>query len=243
MKKYFFKGVVSHRRVKSKKHGFDYPYRSIFLENIYDFQKDKVDHIKSTFFNFSFLKNDDSKKILNNILKYIEEQNISKENLKINLLKTPDFYFLKTFNPVCFWFLKKNENDLMMVAEVTNTFYERQIYYVHDSLNILDGKKWIPIQKKMYVSPFADKQGLYQFKISGDPLNIKINEYDPNGELEILSNLSGQRINFSWQNKLLIFFSIFINSSLVLARIHLQALFLWMKKVKVFAHNGKGYVE
>ena len=36
MKKYFFKGVVSHRRVKSKKHGFDYPYRSIFLENIYE---------------------------------------------------------------------------------------------------------------------------------------------------------------------------------------------------------------
>ena len=243
MKKYFFKGVVSHRRVKSKKHGFDYPYRSIFLDNIYDFHEDKVDHIESNFFDFSFLKNDDSKKILNNILKYIEEQNISKENLKINLLKTPDFYFLKTFNPVCFWFLKKNENDLMMVAEVTNTFHEKQIYYVHDSLNILDGKKWIPIQKKMYVSPFADKQGLYQFKISSDPLNIKINEYDPNGELEILSNLSGQRINFSWQNKLLIFFSIFINSSLVLARIHLQALFLWMKKVKVFAHNGKGYVE
>ena len=243
MKKYFFKGIVSHRRVKSKKHGFDYPYRSIFLENIYDFQEDKINYIKSTFFNFSFLKSDDSKKILNNILNYIEEQNISKENLKINLLKTPDFYFLKTFNPVCFWFLKKNENDLMMVAEVTNTFHERQIYFVHDSLNILDEKKWIPIQKKMYVSPFADKQGLYQFKISSDPLNIKINEYDPNGELEILSNLSGQKINFSWQNKLLIFFSIFINSSLVLARIHLQALFLWLKKVKVFAHNGKGYVD
>ncbi len=220
MKKYFFKGVVSHRRVKSKKHGFDYPYRSIFLENIYD-----------------------SKEILNNIHKYIKKNNVSKKNLKINLLKTPDFYFLKTFNPVCFWFLKKNGNDLMMVAEVTNTFYERQIYYVHDSLNILDEKKWIPIQKKMYVSPFADKQGLYQFKISSDPLNIKINEYDPNGKLEILSNLSGQKINFSWQNKLLIFFSIFINSSLVLARIHLQALFLWLKKVKVFAHNGKGYVD
>ena len=243
MKKYFFKGVVSHRRVKSKKHGFDYPYRSIFLENIYDFQENKINHIKSTLFNFSFLKNDDSKEILNNILKYIKKNNISNESLKINLLKTPDFYFLKTFNPVCFWFLKKNGNDLMMVAEVTNTFYERQIYYVHDSLNILDEKKWIPIQKKMYVSPFADKQGLYQFKISSDPLNIKINEYDPNGKLEILSNLSGQKINFSWQNKLLIFFSIFINSSLVLARIHLQALFLWLKKVKVFAHNGKGYVD
>ena len=243
MKKYFFKGVVSHRRVKSKKHGFDYPYRSIFLENIYDFKENKINHIKSTFFNFSFLKNDDTKEILNNILKYIKENNISNKNLRVNLLKTPDFYFLKTFNPVCFWFLKKNGNDLMMVAEVTNTFYERQIYYVHDSLNILDEKKWIPIQKKMYVSPFADKQGLYQFKISSDPLNIKINEYDPNGELEILSNLSGQKINFSWQNKLLIFFSIFINSSLVLARIHLQALFLWLKKVKVFAHNGKGYVD
>jgi len=243
MKKYFFKGVVSHRRVKSKKHSFDYPYRSIFLENIYDFQENKINHIKSTLFNFSFLKNDYSKEILNNILKFIKKNNISNESLKINLLKTPDFYFLKTFNPVCFWFLKKNGNDLMMVAEVTNTFYERQIYYVHDSLNILDEKKWIPIQKKMYVSPFADKQGLYQFKISSDPLNIKINEYDPNGKLEILSNLSGQKINFSWQNKLLIFFSIFINSSLVLARIHLQALFLWLKKVKVFAHNGKGYVD
>ena len=243
MNKYFFKGVVSHRRVKSKKHGFDYPYRRIFLENIYDFQEKKVNHIKSSLFNFSFLKNDHSKEIFNAFHEFIKENNISIENLKINLLKTPDFSFLKTFNPVCFWFLKKNEHSLMMVAEVTNTFHEKQIYYVHDSLNILDGKKWIPIQKKMYVSPFADKQGLYQFKISAEPLDIKINEFDPNGELEILSNLSGQKIDFSWQNKLLIYFSIFINSSLVLARIHLQALFLWLKKVKVFAHNGKGYVD
>ena len=243
MKKYFFKGQVSHRRVKSKKHGFDYPYRSIFLENIYDFQEKKINHIKSSFFDFSYLKNDNSKKIFNNFHKFIKENNISDENLKINLLKTPDFSFLKTFNPVCFWFLKKNEHNLMMVAEVTNTFHEKQIYYVHDSLNILDGKKWIPIQKKMYVSPFADRQGLYQFKISSEPFNIKINEFDPNGELEILSNLSGQKINFSWRNKPLIYFSIFINSSLVLARIHLQALFLWLKKVKVFVHNGKGYVD
>ena len=164
MKKYFFKGVVSHRRVKSKKHGFDYPYRSIFLENIYDFQEDKINYIKSTFFNFSYLKSDDSKKILNNILKYIEEQNISKENLKINLLKTPDFYFLKTFNPVCFWFLKKNENDLMMVAEVTNTFYERQIYHVHDSLNILDGKNGYRFKKKCMYRPLP---------INKDFINLK----------------------------------------------------------------------
>jgi DUF1365 family protein len=243
MKKYFFKGIVSHRRVKSKKHGFNYPYRSIFLENIYNFHEKRINQIKSSFFDFSFLKNEDSKKILNSIHKFIRENNITNENLKVDLLKTPDFSFLKTFNPVCFWFLKKNDNNLMMVTEVTNTFYEKQIYYVHDSLNILDGKKWIPIQKKMYVSPFADKQGLYQFKISGKPLDIKINEFDPNGKLEILSNLSGQKIDFSWRNKLLIFFSIFINSSLVLARIHLQALFLWLKKVKVFAHNGKGYVD
>ncbi len=243
MKRYFFKGIVSHRRVKSKKHSFNYPYRSIFLENIYDFHEKRINQIKSSFFDFSFLKNEDSKKILNNIHKFIRENNITNDNLKVNLLKTPDFSFLKTFNPVCFWFLTKNDNNLMMVAEVTNTFYEKQIYYVHDSLNILDGKKWIPIQKKMYVSPFADKQGLYQFKISGEPLDIKINEFDPSGELEILSNLSGQKIDFSWRNKLLVFFSIFINSSLVLARIHLQALFLWLKKVKVFTHNGKGYVD
>ena len=243
MKRYFFKGIVSHRRVKSKKHSFNYSYRSIFLENIYDFHEKRINQIKSSFFDFSFLKNEDSKKILNNIHKFIRENNITNDNLKVNLLKTPDFSFLKTFNPVCFWFLTKNDNNLMMVAEVTNTFYEKQVYFVHDSLNILDGKKWIPIQKKMYVSPFADKQGLYQFKISGEPLDIKINEFDPNGELEILSNLSGQKIDFSLRNKLLIFFSIFINSSLVLARIHLQALFLWLKKVKVFAHNGKGYVD
>ena len=205
MKKYFFKGVVSHRRVKSKKHSFDYPYRSIFLENIYNFQENKINHIKSTFFNFSFLKNHHSKEILNNILKYIKKNNISNESLKINLLKTPDFYFLKTFNPVCFWFLKKNGNDLMMVAEVTNTFYERQIYYVHDSLNILDEKKWIPIQKKMYVSPFADKQGLYQFKISSDPLNIKINEYDLMENLRFYQFIRTKN-KLLVANKLLIFF-------------------------------------
>ena len=62
MKKYFFKGVVSHRRVKSKKHGFDYPYRSIFLENIYDFQAlmgqkkfKEIQSKKNTFYTGAYL--------------------------------------------------------------------------------------------------------------------------------------------------------------------------------------------
>ena len=80
MKKYFFKGVVSHKRVKSKKHGFDYTYRSIFLENIYDFQEKKINHIKSSLFNFSFLKKDDSKEIFNNFNKLIKKKKNSIEN-------------------------------------------------------------------------------------------------------------------------------------------------------------------
>ena len=92
----------------------------------------------------------------------------------------------------------------LVLDNVSASFFPGKVNTVEEAAS-----QWIPIQKKMYVSPFADKQGLYQFKISSDPLNIKINEYDPNGKLEILSNLSGQKINFSWQNKLLIFFSIF----------------------------------
>ena len=101
MKKYFFKGIVSHRRVKSKKHGFDYPYRSIFLENIYDFHEKRINQIKSSFFDFSFLKNEDSKKILNK--KFTVNESFIKLSSVSNSNKSSSFS-PNNFNPLLYDF-------------------------------------------------------------------------------------------------------------------------------------------
>jgi len=243
MKKYFFKGVVSHRRVKSKKHGFDYPYRSIFLENIYDFQEDKINHIKSTFFNFSFLKNDDSKKILNKIFKYIKENNISKKNLKINLLKTPDFHFLKTFNPVCFWFLETDEGCKFFTAEVENTFHEKQMYVIENKGDTISQNIWLEVKKNMYVSPFAEKSGFYKFNLSSDPLEIKINQFNKEKKAEIVTNIRGSIIQAKGLRKFRFYIGLVSSSLLVLVRIHIQAFILWLKRFKIFPHGSNGYAD
>ena len=40
-----FDGDVSHRRVGNKKHQFEYKYKSVFVEDVFDFNSEKFKHI------------------------------------------------------------------------------------------------------------------------------------------------------------------------------------------------------
>jgi DUF1365 family protein len=174
---------------------------------------------------------------------FIKDKNIEPNLCKVNLLRTPNIGFIKSFNPVCFWFLETQEGCKFFIAEVKNTFHEDQIYIIENNGDVISENIWLEVEKNMYVSPFAEKSGFYKFNLSRNPFKIKINQFNKEKKAEIVTNIRGTIIKITGIKKLIFYFSLALSSLLVIFRIHIQAFFLWMKKFKVFPHGGSGYAD
>ena len=98
-----FDGAVSHRRVGHKKHQFEYKYKSAFIEDVFDFNLEKFKSIKSRIFSFGHNYSDMSGKVIDSMKTFIKDKSIEANRCKVNLLRTPNIGFIKSFNPVCFW--------------------------------------------------------------------------------------------------------------------------------------------
>lgn len=236
-------GEVLHSRNFPKKHSFKYQYRSLFNQNIYDFKTKKFNKFNISFSSYDFKEKIIKEKIIKWFINYIDEHSLNSKYVSLDLLKTPNIFFRKSFNPVCFWFLKKNGKTVSYIAEVTNTFKEKEVYYIHNQGMEIESNLWLETDKTMYVSPFADKIGKYKFQLDDKSLTIKINEFDPKNNLEIVTRLSGILKDFNRLNFLYFVCSLYLNSLSVLPKIHYQAFLLWRKKLKVFSHKGNGYAE
>ena len=238
-----FDGVVSHRRVGHKKHKFEYKYKSVFIEDVFDFNLEKFKRISSKILSFADNYSDMSGKVIDSMKSFIKDKNIEPNLCKVNLLRTPNIGFIKSFNPVCFWFLETQEGCKFFIAEVKNTFYEDQIYIIENNGDVISENIWLEVEKNMYVSPFAEKSGFYKFNLSRNPFKIKINQFNKEKKAEIVTNIRGTIIKITGIKKLIFYFSLALSSLLVIFRIHIQAFFLWMKKFKVFPHGGSGYAD
>jgi DUF1365 family protein len=236
-------GEVLHSRNHPKKHSFKYKYRSLFNKNIYDFKLKKFNKFKFSFSSYDFHEDIISEKIIKWFERYIEKNSLKVDHISLDLLKTPNLFLRKSFNPVCFWFLKQDDKTISYIAEVTNTFKEKQVYYIQNQGKEIENNIWFEVDKKMYVSPFADKIGKYKFQLDDQSLTIKINEFDPSNNLEIVTRLSGTLMKYNRLNFLYFICSLYLNSLSVLPKIHYQAFHLWRKKLKVFSHKGNGYAE
>jgi len=236
-------GEVLHSRNHPKKHSFKYKYRSLFNKNIYDFKLKKFNKFKFSFSSYDFHEDIISEKIIKWFERYIEKNSLKVDHISLDLLKTPNLFLKRSFNPVCFWFLKQDDKTISYIAEVTNTFKEKQVYYIQNQGREIENNIWFEVDKKMYVSPFADKVGKYKFQLDDQSLTIKINEFDPSNNLEIVTRLSGTLMKYNRLNFLYFACSLYLNSLSVLPKIHYQAFHLWRKKLKVFSHKGNGYAE
>ena len=238
-----FDGAVSHRRVGHKKHQFEYKYKSVFIEDVFDFNLEKFKRISSKILSFADNYSDMSGKVIDSIKSFIKDKNIEPNLCKVNLLRTPNIGFIKSFNPVCFWFLETQEGCKFFIAEVKNTFHEDQIYIIENNGDVISENIWLEVEKNMYVSPFAEKSGFYKFNLSRNPFKIRINQFNKEKKAEIVTNIRGTIIKITGIKKLIFYFSLALSSLLVIFRIHIQAFFLWMKKFKIFPHGGSGYAD
>jgi DUF1365 family protein len=135
-----------------------------------------------------------------------------------------------TFKPVSFWYCHNADNALRaIVVEVNNTFGERHCYLLDKPVFSYEQTA----TKVFHVSPFNHVEGSYRFrfvttttntlaKIDYDDATGLLLETSVSGELETLSPQSIRKA--LWRYPAMTFG--------VIAKIHWQALQLWVKRVR-----------
>lgn len=166
------------------------------------------------------------------ITAYLKSHNVEIGNGKIMLLTNLSVLGYN-FNPVSFYFCFDEYNHpLCAVAEISNTYREMKMYFF--GKDELDGNAFkLSIQKHFYVSPFIDLDDFFDFNLAipNEKLEIKIDDYDKEGNRFFISTLNGERRLLTNANMLRYFFAIPLIPLQVMGLIHWQAFKLWIKKI------------
>lgn len=141
------------------------------------------------------------------------------------------------FNPVSFWHVHDKQGVLrVLVAEVNNTFGERHQYVLRaaDGGAIHDGET-LRSAKAFHVSPFCRVVGEYRFRVQehGDTHRVSIDYHDDPAQPQPLLHTAIQSVGAPLTTAALLraLLAMPFMTFGVVARIHLQALRLFLRKV------------
>jgi len=145
------------------------------------------------------------------------------------------------FNPVSFWLCERADGALRAIlCEVRNTFGERHCYLLAPGGPILNGVL-LSAKKEFHVSPFFAVEGEYDFRFmsvppkAGKPFRFlaRIDHKDVAGPV-LLTSLSGAGRPLRDASALRVFFRYPLMTLGVVAKIHWQALKLFVKRAPFF---------
>ena len=144
------------------------------------------------------------------------------------------------FNPVSFWFCERADGSLRaVVCEVNNTFGERHCYFLAHA----DGRaiRWgeeLSARKVFHVSPFCRIEGSYRFRFlltqpatGGVPRFVARIDHDDAGGALLQTSIEGDLTPLTDARLLRTLISHPLFTLGVVARIHWQALRLWLRRV------------
>lgn len=151
-------------------------------------------------------------------------------------LQTFPRMFGYAFNPITFWFCKKNGNLDAVLCEVNNTFGERHFYWIKSDTPI-GSEQWLRAEKVFHVSPFFPVNGYYKFRFYFGAQNsrVDISYYGDDDSLRLTTWVAGTFQDLEEARLVNILLRYGWMTPLVVFRIHWQALRLWSKKVKFFS--------
>jgi DUF1365 family protein len=159
------------------------------------------------------------------------------------VLQTCPRVFGYVFNPVSFWFCYDRSRSLIAVlAEVNNTFGGTHSYLLHNDGRPLPERQEIRADKRFHVSPFCTVTGHYDFRFRLDKaVQVVRIDYDDGtgaGPL-LLTAISGKPAAWGTATLLRALLRMPLLTFGVVARIHWQALRLWIKKVPFHGTRGE----
>lgn len=237
---WLYTGTVMHRRLRPAAHAFR--YRVFFLR----FPLSRVNELKGTLFSlnrfnlfsFHFADHGDGGDPARWVRGLLAENGIADADGEI-VLQTFPRVLGYVFNPVSFWFCHTAGGALRaVVAEVNNTFGERHCYLLEggESRPIRNGEL-LTARKAFHVSPFCAVAGEYRFRFNAtrDAARCiaRIDYADAAGDL-LHTSVSGRAESLAAPALLRVFLTHPMMTLGVVARIHWQALRLWLKRVPFY---------
>ena len=236
----FFDGIIYHKRFLPVEHTFKYKFFML------DIDLSDISSLKNTLFStnkfnlFSFLSKDhfgQKKKFLDNVDYLLKAHNLEKSS-RMHFVTLPRIMNF-VFNPISLLIINdENNKPSKLLAEVHNYNGGRVIYNL--DLEEMKGNKYKGIVKKdMYVSPFFNRVGDYEFtfKYTEKSMLIKIDLYE-NKNRVLCAYFNGNSLEFSSKNVLKLFFKHTFLTFFVVTRTIWQSLKLkrlglvWKKPTK-----------
>lgn len=154
------------------------------------------------------------------------------EPQRLELLTVPRL-FGHAFNPVSFYFQRREGRVQQVSAEVHNTWHERHVYELDGQTE--DGAVYTAqTPKAFYVSPFLPDEAHYRFELRESPegrLRVRIDEHDPAGERIFASGIDVRPLALSDANLVRLMFSLPLVGFKTVAAIHWQGFKLWRRGV------------
>jgi uncharacterized protein len=139
-----------------------------------------------------------------------------------------------TFKPVSFWYCHRADGGLRaVVVEVNNTFGERHVYLLDHAQF---GKEMLA-SKAFHVSPFCQVKGIYRFRFMTTAhvgRTVARIDYEDEQGMLIQTSVSGDLQPLNAQSARKALFSYGAMTLAVIARIHWQAVKLFVKRVPFF---------
>jgi DUF1365 family protein len=149
-------------------------------------------------------------------------------------LQTFPRVFGYAFNPVSFWLCYDRDGALRaLLAEVRNTFGQRHAYMLTaDNHAPIDAHTPLQCAKTLHVSPFCKIEGHYTFRIRDNARGstIWVDYHDAHGRV-IRTTIALAKHPLSRGRALRALLRQPLLTAGIVARIHWQALRLWLKKV------------
>ena len=229
-----FEGTIYHKRYFPKKHDFKYNFYLLDID-VFDLKslENKIFSINKL--NFMSLQSFDHFGTSTDFFKNIEEL-LKKFHLKatkkirfITLPRVLNF----VFNPISVLVLFDEQNiPIHILAEVHNYNNGRVVYPV--KLKKKGNSYFGVVKKDMYVSPFFECVGVYEFELKYDQnkLFIKIDLYE-NKQHKLTALFNSKAMPYTFKNILKIFFKYMFSTFLVVSRTYFQAIRLYLKGLKI----------
>jgi cyclopropane-fatty-acyl-phospholipid synthase len=231
-----YEGTVSHARLEPVAHAFQYPV--YFLGVDLDELADLPSAVRLFGYNrFRLLALHDRDylapgpgTIKEKLWRLLDQHGLAQDVQRVFLITAARFLHY-AFNPVSFYYCYGPGGELRCtVAEVNNTFGERHFYVLDQHLNGQVPARF-QARKDFHVSPFNDREGLYDFSFSAPApdLAIEVN-LQREGRTVFRSQLAGRGVPLTRGSLLRTVARYPLTASLTFPRILAQAGRLYLRR-------------